>query len=92
MFIKGVHGQSVKSVGHASLPCTYKGVANDVQFQVLDGKRCINLLGRYDCVRFGLIARVHRTEAESNKFLTTLFRCVGGGNRLYSWKIRHESG
>ena len=71
VFIKGVHGQSVKSVGCVSLPCTYKGVTNDVQFQVLDGKRCINLLGRYDCVRFGLIARVHRTEAESNKFLTT---------------------
>ena len=71
VFIKGVHGQSVKSVGRVSLPCTYKGVTNDVQFQVLDGKRCINLLGRYDCVRFGLIARIHRTEAESNKFLTT---------------------
>ena len=73
MFIKGVHGQSVKSVGCVSLPCTYKGVTNDtcIQFQVLDGKRCINLLGRYDFVRFGLIARVHRTEAESNKFLTT---------------------
>ena len=70
VFIKGVHGQSVKSVGRVSLPCTYKGVTNDVQFQVLDGKRCINLLGRYDCVRFGPIARVHRTEAESNKFLT----------------------
>ena len=71
VFIKGVHGQSVKSVGRVSLPCTYKGGTNDVQFQVLDGKRCINLLGRYDCVRFGLIARVHRIEAESNKFLTT---------------------
>ena len=71
VFIKGVHGQSVKSVGCVSLPCTYKGVTNDIQFQVLDGKRCINLLGRYDCVRFGLIARVHRTEAESNKFLTS---------------------
>ena len=35
VFIKGVHGQSVKSVGRVSLPCTYKGVTNDVQFQVL---------------------------------------------------------
>ena len=76
VFIKGVHGQSVKSVGCVSLPCTYKGVTNDVQFQVLDGKTCINLLGRYDCVRFGLIARVHRTEAESNKFLNYILRCV----------------
>ena len=39
VFIKGVHGQSVKSVGRVSLPCTYKGVTNDVQFQVLDGKK-----------------------------------------------------
>ena len=34
-------------------------------------KRCINVLGRYDCVRFGLIARVYRTEDENNKFLAT---------------------
>ena len=33
VFIKGVHGQNVKSVGRVSLPCTYKGVTNEFSFR-----------------------------------------------------------
>ena len=66
LFIRGVHGQSVKAVGSIILPCMYKGVVKDVEFQVLDGAKNINLLGRTDCIRFGFIARVYKVSASES--------------------------
>ena len=64
--ISGVHGQSAQAAGCVSLLCMYKDVQTHVEFQVLDGPKCINLLGRADCVRFGLIARVNMVVTDSS--------------------------
>ena len=57
--VKGVHGEAKQAVGVLSLPCIYKDVVKCVDFQVFDGPKKLDLLGRADCVAFGLIARVN---------------------------------
>jgi hypothetical protein len=59
VFISGVHGQSVKARGCVLLPCVYENAMKDVLFQVLDGSKCVNLLGGKDCLEFDLVTRVH---------------------------------
>jgi transposase InsO family protein len=56
VFINGVHGQSVRAKGYTVLPCKYKNVVHDVLFQILDGSRPVNLLGRKDSLKFDLIS------------------------------------
>ena len=58
--ITGIHGVSSQAIGSVTLPCSYKNMTRQVEFQVLDGKKAINLLGRADCVRFGLVARTNK--------------------------------
>ena len=65
LFIRGVHGQSQKAIGVVTLPCYYKGVVHYVKFQVLDCNRNVNLLGKDDCVKFGLVARIHNISCSS---------------------------
>lgn len=57
--IKGVCGKPVKAQGEIILPCTYKSVTYNAEFRVLDTTRNVNLLGRTDSTRFGLIARIN---------------------------------
>jgi transposase InsO family protein len=57
--IHGVHGKQVQSLGLVTLKCTYKEMSEYVDFEVLNGVKGLNLLGRHDCVRFGLVARVN---------------------------------
>jgi len=65
LYIRGVHGKCVKAIGAVTLPCTYKGVLRNVEFQILDGSKEINLLGRTDCVNFGLIARINQVNVRN---------------------------
>ena len=59
--ISGVSGSQMKSFGCITLPCRYKNTVLNVDFQVLKSHKNVNLLGRVDCVNFGLIARVNMT-------------------------------
>ena len=62
--IRCVHGQSRKAIGCVKLPCVYKQVKHIVEFQVLPGN--FNLLGRADCVQFGLLARVNKINVSND--------------------------
>ncbi len=64
--INGVHGTCVETLGVVTLPCTYSDCTTMVDFEVLDGAKEINLLGRYDCDRLGLVQRVHNTSCEES--------------------------
>ena len=64
--ISGVHGKRVKAIGCVRLPCEYQGVTRFIDFQVLDSAKNVNLLGRDDCVQFGLIKRVNQAVIEGN--------------------------
>ena len=57
--VKGVHGESRKAESVVTLPCAYKRVKKDVVFQVFNGPKKLDLLGRDDSVYFGLITRVN---------------------------------
>lgn len=60
VIISGVSGNKVRAYGCIRLPCRYKSVRLDVDFQVIDNThKNVNLLGRTDSVKFGLIARVN---------------------------------
>jgi len=65
LYIRGVHGKCVKAVGAVTLPCAYKGVLRNIEFQILDGSKEINLPGRTDCVNFGLIARINQVNVSN---------------------------
>ena len=54
--INGVHGKGLKSLGIVLLPCRYNGLVSNIEFEVLDGVKGLNLLGRFDCVKLGFIA------------------------------------
>jgi hypothetical protein len=56
--ISGVHSEAQKAFGKVTLKCNYKGISENVEFQVLNDRR-VDILGRQDSVKFGLIARVH---------------------------------
>ena len=62
--INGVHGKCVRSLGIATLPCRYKDKLMNVDFEVLDNVKRLNLLGRCDSKRFGLIARVNTVDCD----------------------------
>ncbi|XP_060069286.1 uncharacterized protein K02A2.6-like [Ylistrum balloti] len=62
VIINGVSGRPLKACGMVTLPCAYKSVKRLVEFQILDTATRVNLLGREDCVQFGLIARVNEVE------------------------------
>lgn len=54
--INGVHDEAKQASGETFLPCVYKGVTTQLKFYVMNTE--LNLLGRPDCVRFGLIMKV----------------------------------
>ena len=78
--INGVHGNVEKAYGVVTLPCVYKGQRYHLDFQVLKGKKDINLLGRIDCVKLGLIARVNCVSVnnESSKAIVNEYKDVLG--------------
>ena len=64
--------------GSIVVPCVYKGVTNNLKFQILESDRVTNLLGRQDCMRLGLIARVNVVIADQCKEIVNQFRDVLG--------------
>ena len=94
--INGIHGVQGKSLGVVTLPCQYKGVIMNVQFEVLDGAKKLDLLGRYDSVRFGLIARVHNVSVNcSCEHILSEFKDVVGDSigcmpGEYAIKVDHS--
>ena len=73
ILITGVHGQSQRSLGSVVLPCMYHGVTHNIQFNVMDAKKPVNLLGRDDCVKLGLVKRVNIASDDSLKSLVTRY-------------------
>ena len=59
VLINGVHDETRKAYGEVFVPCQYKGVTSQLKFYVMNTGRNLNLLGRPDSVRLGLILRVH---------------------------------
>ena len=64
--VNGVHGYKKRVEGSTVLPCMYKGNINHLVFQILDGPEDINLMGKIDCVKLGLVARVNTVRAEDS--------------------------
>lgn len=67
--INGVSGKPIKAQGKIVLPCVYKGTNRNVEFQVMDTPRNVNLLGRNESVKFGLIMRVNTVKMESDAII-----------------------
>ena len=67
--INGVSGTLIKALGKITLPCEYKNVKHNLTFQVIDGQRNLNLLGRDDSVKLGLIMRVNSTQMEIEQLI-----------------------
>lgn len=57
--INGVHDEAKQAYGEIVLPCNYKGVTTMLKFFVMNTGRDLNLLGRSDSLRLGLIMRVN---------------------------------
>ncbi len=79
--INGVHGNVIKAYGVVKIPCVYKDKTYDMTFQVLNGKKDLNLIGRDDSVRTGLVVRVNKTDTTSqtvvNKYRDVLGTEIG---------------
>jgi hypothetical protein len=77
VLIAGVHGKPLKAYGKVTLPCMYKGVSQKVEFQILDDDcKKVDILGRNDSIKFGLIKRVHAAMALSNDQLIKEYKDV----------------
>ena len=76
VLITGVHGKSERSIGSVTLPCAYNNTQRNITFNVMDGKKPVNLLGRDDSVDLGLIKRVHVTVDDACKNLVTRYADV----------------
>ena len=55
VLITGVHSESERSIASVTLPCAYNNAQRNITFNVMDGKKPVNLLGRDDSVDLGLI-------------------------------------
>ena len=73
VLITGVHGESERSIGSVTLPCAYNNTQRNITFNVMDGKKPVNLLGRDDSVDLGLIKRVYVTVDDACKNLVTRY-------------------
>ena len=63
MFVGGIHGKAVKAMGCITVPCRYKGDVHNMTFEVLDGAKRIDLIGRPDIRKFGLVTRVNNVSS-----------------------------
>ena len=68
--INGVYGIVIQAYGVLTTKCTYKGETCDITFQVINGKKDLDLLGRADIARLGLVIRVNG--AETNMLCQTM--------------------
>ena len=75
--INGVSGQQIKAYGQITLPCMYKGTRRKLTFQVLDTIKNVNLLGRDDSVKLGLIMRVNSVKTETESLIKEFSDVLG---------------
>ena len=77
--------------GVLTTKCTYKGETCDITFQVMNGKKDLDLLGRADIARLGLVIRVNAAETKMlcqtimNKYKDVLgssIGCMPGGYEI----------
>ena len=78
VILNGVHNQAKRAMGSITIPCVYRGVTNKLLFQVLESNKVTNLLGRQDCTRLGLIARVNVVVADPCKHIVSKYKDVIG--------------
>ena len=76
VLITGVHGESERSIGSVTLACAYNSTQRNIRFNMMNGRKPVNLLGRDDRVDLGLIKRVHVTVADVYKNLVTRYADV----------------
>ena len=81
--INGVHGNVIQAHGVLTTMCTYKGENHNITFQIINGKKDLDLLGRADIARLGLAIRVNVTEMSTscqaivNKYKDVLGNSIG---------------
>lgn len=75
--INGVSGNKIKAFGKVTLPCEYKNTRHDLTFQVIDTQRNINLLGREDSVKLGLIMRINNVKLETEQLIQSFSDVLG---------------
>lgn len=80
ILINGVHNKSKKVFGCIKLVCMYKQRQTHLTFQILDTQKTVNLLGRHDATRLGLIARVHTVRTDNCAQLIDQFKDVIGND------------
>ena len=79
LLINGVHNESRRAYGTVVLPCVYRGSMFQLNFQVLDSSREVNLLGRPDCLKLRLVARVNSVvKSKINENILNQFKDVLG--------------
>ena len=81
--INGVHDHAERAYGEVYVPCMYKAVVTRLKFYVMNTGRDLNLLGRSDSTRLGLILRVHTVATNDivsryNDVLGTSIGCLPG--------------
>jgi len=76
-YINGVSGNRIKALKKVILPCEYKNAKHELTFQVIDTQRNINLLGRDDSVKLGLIMRVNSAQMETEQLLNDFSDVLG---------------
>ena len=64
--ISGIGGNRIKACGQIELPCNHRNDRFMLNFQVVDTPKIINLLGRNDCCKLGVIKRVHIAKNEND--------------------------
>ena len=91
--INGVHGNVIQAYGVLTTKCTYKGETCDIIFQVMNGKKDLDLLGRADIARLGPVIRVNAAETKMlcqtimNKYQDVLGSSIGCMPGEYEIKI-----
>ena len=62
VLINGVHNEAKRPHGSIKILCGYRDKKMNLEFQVLNSSRDINLIGRTDSVKLNLVARVHAVD------------------------------
>ena len=73
--LNGVNN-SKKSSGVIVIPCIYKSNVFNLQFQVLESEKVLNLNGRKDASRLGLVARVNAVVEDKCQSVVSKFKVV----------------
>lgn len=76
VLLRGFHSGPVQAHGCIMLECEYKGIWKNLEFQIVDDKRELALLGKQDCESFDLIRRVNMVDDSPNENLLNKYKDV----------------